>query len=582
MTPIPGKIKSSLTVELVGRGIVKLGPNEHVATGGEGSVYKLLPNTMVKIYLNPKKMQDDGMVEKLKLLQTIKHPFIVAPQGLVYENNNPVGYYMNFEPGEPLARIFTTSYRQRENFTDKHSIQLVDGMHSVLQTAHANHALLVDANEFNWLVAKTKKSVEPRSIDVDSWSIGKWKPSVIMPSIRDWHAHGFTEQSDWFSFAVVSFQVFTGIHPYKGMLPGYSTNEIERRMKENKSVFTNGVRLNNSVRSFDCIPDPLLAWYESVFQNGERSIPPLASDTSIKTPKASIVKKIVVTATGTLVMNVLCDGINDNPVEVYPCGIVRFASGALLNLENGKRFSTIVHNPCEIIRTDWGYLLVEIQTDGGLHAVLLDKDGLKSVELSTILKALHVVRYQNRIFVVRQQGLTELSVSMLGKPLLVTKNTWSVMFNSTKWYEGVGVQDTLGTTYLVAPFGESSCQYVHTPELNGKKVVSAVAGTRTIVVVALDKKTGLYQNYEFVLNKDYTDYQLHVTDATGPERTMTLLPKGITVSIVDDGNLVITVPTQGTEKVVPDARIDTSYVLAHWSDRVVAICGNKVWSISTK
>jgi hypothetical protein len=569
-------------VELEGCGVLKLGPSDHVATGGEGSVYRPSPDTIVKIYLDHQKMQKDGMPQKLKLLSSIKHPFIVAPKGLVYQNHDPIGYYMNFEPGEPMARIFTTAYRQREGFDDKDAIFLVDGMHDVIREAHAHKAVLVDANEFNWLVAKKASKVEPRIIDVDSWAIDHWKASVIMPSIRDWHTHGFNDESDWFSFAVVSFQIFTGIHPYKGSLSGYKPNEMERRMKENKSVFAPGVQLNSAVRSFSSIPVPLLEWYEAVFQNQVRTMPPKASDKSNKTPRFTVTKRVVVTSSGLLMLEVIYDGVNDTPSEVYPCGVIRLNSGRLINLENGKTFAKSANLPCEIISTEWGFLLAELQSDGSIVASLLDKNGSTTTSLSTVLKGRNLLRYQNRLFIVSQQGLTELSVKNLGKPILVTLNTWQVMLNSTKWFDGVGIQDSLGTTYFVAPFDQNSCQYVHVPELDRKKVVSAFVGTRYITVVALDTKSGSYQQYEFIFDKTYTSYQVKVKDVATPELNMALLPKGVCASITDDGELLIDVPLNGQQKLISDSRIETSYMLSNWLDRVVAIKDSKVWTVSMK
>jgi hypothetical protein len=83
----------------------------------------------------------------------------------------------------------------------------------------------------------------------------------MMASIRDWHTPKVGIETDRFALAVVTFQVYTGIHPYRGTLDGYKRTEMERRMKEKKSVFTTGVRLNQAVRDFSCIPSPLLAWY---------------------------------------------------------------------------------------------------------------------------------------------------------------------------------------------------------------------------------------------------------------------------------------------------------------------------------
>lgn len=577
-----GIIKKTQDVELEGRGVLTLRPADHLATGGEGSVYKPSSDTIIKLYADPQKMVRDGMTAKIGLLKKIVHPFVVGPRGLVFKNQVPIGYWMSFEPGEPLARVFTSAYRTRENFTDKDDLSLVDGMRTVVTIAHGKGATLVDANELNWLVSRKKKLAEPRIIDVDSWAIGHWKPTVIMPSIRDWHMAGFNDQSDWFSFAVVSFQVFTGVHPYKGSLNGYKPNDMEQRMKDNKSVFTPGVRLNSAVRDFGKIPSPLLAWYESVFQQGDRSIPPSPYDTSIKAPKAAMVQRTVVTATsGRLVMDVLFDGVSDVPVQVYTCGVARLRSGKMVNLANGRMFANTFSVRAEVIQTDEGFLIGEVTSDGLLKFTLASKDGLCE-PVDTILRSTEIVRQYNRMFVVTPQGLTEVSVRQFARPVLVTGNTWQVLTTSTRWFDGLGVQDAMGAVYVVIPFAETACQYVRIPELDGKRVVQAIAGNRSAVLVVLESKTGQYKKYSLVFDKDYTSHQVVIEDLTSPDLNVTLLPKGVTAEVPGDGSLLITVPTSGVRNDVSDAKIDTTFELSHWDNRVVGIQGSKVWAISLK
>lgn len=574
-------ITKNQEITLENRCSLILKPSDHVATGGEGSVYKPSSDTIIKIYSDTKKMQKDGMAAKIGLLKKIQHQFIVAPKGLVYKNQQPIGYYMKFEEGVPLARVFTTAYQQRENFTNKDNLNLVDGMKTVVETAHKHSAVLVDANELNWLVSRKGKYAEPRVIDVDSWAISNWKPSVIMPSIRDWHTHGFNEQSDWFSFAVVSFQVFTGIHPYKGMLNGFKPNDIEERMKKNLSVFAPNVRLNAAVRDISKIPGPLLNWYESVFQNGLRVQPPSPYDVTNKTPKAAVIQKAITTPSGLLIMDVLFDSINDIPVQVYPCGVARLRSGKIVNLNNKKFFNKSFSDECEVVSTEWGYLVAEIDKVQGLVFSLVSNDG-QVTALPSILKSNKLVRMFNRLFVVTPQGLSEVIVKKFSDPLLVVQKTWQVLGQSTNWFNGVGVQDAMGAMYLIAPFDESACQYVRTPNLDGKRVINAISGNRYVALVVLETKTGLYKKYEFVFNKEYTEYQCTIVDISTPDLNIAVLPKGVCATFVDDGRLQIKVPISGIENHINDTKIDNSFVLYNWENRVLAITGSKIWSVSLK
>ncbi len=202
--------------------------------------------------------------------------------------------------------------------------------------------------------------------------------------------------------------------------------------------------------------------------------------------------------------------------------------------------------------------------------------------LPNILRGTKLVRMFNRLFVVTAQRLSEVTVKKFSEPLLVVQNTWQVLGQSTNWFNGIGVQDAMGASYLIVPFDENACQYVRTPNLDGKRVINAIAGNRYVALAVLEPKTGLYKKYEFVFNKDYTDFQCTITDISTPDLNIAVLPKGVCTTLVDDGKLQIKVPINGVENHVNDTKIDSSFVLYNWENRVLAITGSKVWSVSLK
>jgi hypothetical protein len=184
--------------------------------------------------------------------------------------------------------------------------------------------------------------------------------------------------------------------------------------------------------------------------------------------------------------------------------------------------------------------------------------------------------------VVTHSGLTEVTVKRFAKPILVTRTTWQVLGNATSWFDGMGVQDAMGATYLIIPFGESACQYVHVPELDGNRVINAYAGVRCAVLAVLEKKTGQYKKYEITFDKDYVGYSIIVSDMVDLDINIALLPKGVNAEIVSDGSLVISVPTTGVRNEVLDAKIGTLHQMTYWENRVLAIQGSKIWSVSLK
>lgn len=571
----------NMEIILANRGALTLRPADHIATGGEGSIYRA-KNTIIKLYTDPHKMKQDGMAEKIRLLSAIKHPYIVAPNGLVTNNSGtPVGFYMPFSEGEPLPRVFTNDWRKRENFDDKHATILVDGMRQVVEFAHANQALLVDANEMNWLVSLAKADKpEPRIIDVDSWQIKHWPAKVIMLSIRDWLNPKFSETTDWFSWGIVTFQVYCGIHPYKGTLPGYKPNQLETRMKDKASVFSPGISLNKAVRDFSVIPGPLLDWYVATFQQGERTKPPSPFDTGQTQAKVARVLQAVTTTTGMLIFEKIFKPGNDPAIRVFPCGVVLRKSGNLFDLAKQCAIGQAKTKDCEIIRTENGWLIAESYGDQ-VHFDFINATSLQSESLKFNLAGSRVWRADNRIFVINESGMTEVILKFFNKPILSLGKTWGVMANSIRWFDGLGVQNAMGATYIIAPFADTACAEIRLPELDNLKPIAAKAGNRYLVVIALDKK-GDYLKVELTLDREYKTYKVWQEIVDGPDLNLAVLAKGVCATIVKDGELNIFVPTSSTQNTVADKNIATDMTLGNWENKVVYLQNGEVWIVKMK
>lgn len=573
------KITRPTKVELVGHGTVTLKEGDHLATGGEGSVYAQ-SGLVIKLYTDPRKMAHDGMADKLSLLAGIKHPHIIAPRGLVLDSaSRPIGFYMNQAVGHHLPQVFGNAFRTQNNFGDSEASVLVDRMLKVVQFAHKHGATLVDPNELNWMATLSHaKGPEPRVLDVDSWAIGRWPPKAIMPSVRDWHTKGFTTLTDMFALGVVTFQVYIGIHPYRGTLDGFGRYDLEGRMKANASVFTPGVRLNQAVRDFGCIPPHLLGWYQATFQEGERSPMPSPFDVGVGVaPKQVTVLRVTTTAQGSLRIERLFDGANDPAIRVFDCGVALQRSGRLYDLASRREigYAPSLEN-CEVVEVTGGWL-VGSRVRGELSFSYIDSSGLGAEAPVFQGQGEALVRYQNRLFVVNDRGLSELKLMKFTHPILALSNTWGAL-RSTEWLDGVGVQDALGAKFLIAPFGSDSCAQVRVRELDGLRVIAAKAGNRFVSTIAIDKQ-GSYQKLEFVFEKDYSSYRVWAGQADGPELNMATLPRGVVATIVRDGELVIFVPTNDTVNRVTDRDATTDMALANWNDTVVFVRNGQVFSL---
>lgn len=571
-------IAAQTKIVLENQGTVTIGPNDHIGTGGEGAAFRL-QDWVIKLYTDPAKMQRDGMADKIAQLKTIRHPYIVAPHGLVFDQHaKPIGYYMDYVAGEPLARIFTNDFRTRQGFTDADASCLVERMRITVQSAHQHGALMVDANELNWL-AILGKTPEPRVLDVDSWALGRWPASVIMLSIRDWHSNGYSQVTDWFAWGIVTFQVYVGIHPYKGSLDGYKPADLEGRMLANASVFTPGVRLNRAVRDFAAIPPVLLDWYQATFQNGERCAPPSPYAKAQIIPSALQIARLVTTATGLLRFEKLFSDVHDPVQRIFPCGVLLLASKKLLDLHTQRIIATAQSYQCEIVRHTTGWL----KADGDqarLQLSFIDM-GLQVWPLPLTIIASRAVRYENRLFLVTHQGLSEIELKHFKQPLLALGATWGVMVNATHWFDGVGVQDAFGATFLIAPFADKACAQIRVKELDGLSVVCAKAGNRFIAVIGVNDK-GEYHKLEFCFNEDYKHYTLWHSAVDNADLNMAILPKRVCATIVNDGEVVIFVPSNGTVVKRQDQTLSTTMWLGNWGDRVLYIHDGAVWALQSQ
>jgi len=579
------RITTPTPLALEGIGTLTVRQHDYVTQGGEGAIYRK-GERILKLALDPSTFVRSGMAEKIRLLRArLFHTSIVTPAGLVYDQAGvPIGHHLPYVRGEPYPRLFTNDWRTQQGITDASVTALVSAMHEVVVHAHEAGALLVDANELNWLadVSDVRRPV-PYAIDVDSWQIGRFKARAVMPSIQDWYsgtdAHGtFTpsEATDWFAWGVVTFLLYTGIHPYKGKLDGYKPGDLKRRMQENASVFLPEVRLSRAVRDFSVIPGPLLDWYRATFAEGERSVPPLphATGTRRRAPIGPA-RTAVPDAVGLVHEEVLT--VSDDPiVSVWPCGVVRTDSGALIEVAHKRVLGHTCRGRTAVAAHSGGYLVAE-EVGTAWQCRFLGSD-TTAHELSLAIPVREMVRSGDRMFAVTDTELIELTLQMFSRPVLTLGMRWQILGNSTKWYGGVGVSDVLGAMYLIVPDTHDSVAMVRVHELDGLRVVNATAFGRIAVVVVL-LCSGQYRMYTFCGGREWRTYDVSVRDLDGPALNLTILPKGAIAEIREDGELAVTVPSQGTERVVSDKDIITAMQLGNIGDGVVYRYRGALWSL---
>jgi hypothetical protein len=529
-------------------GGVTLNPNDHVASGGEGAVYRK-DKRVFKLYFDPMRARAAGMDEKIRLLAGLSHPFIVAPRTGVYDvKGELVGYAMDYCDGLPLVKTFTNAWRDQNSFGAQEAIRLVENMRSAVGTVHSMNALMVDGNEMNYLAV----GVEPRLIDVDSWQIGRFRATAMMPSIRDYASQDFNVLTDWFAWAIVSFQVLTGTHPYKGSHPDYKRGDLEARMRANASVFDPKVRLNGAVRDFSLIPPVLRDWYEGVFQQGQREIPPSA----LASPLSQAPKKLrVIQSLSQTVRHALLETLPFDVLHVSRNAIAYGkANGAwraydLVHHRNlvieGAEIEQIFANNAVLMRLGERLaLLVRSEQEISGRIVVGDTDPVPAqpVLRSLPLASRRLVSFKDTAYAITDtpgKGMVELGLSSLGgNTLVAVAKIWPLAANATRFFNGVAIYDALGTPFVIIP-EDGAVHTINADVLRGVSVVDAFArNSSCVVVTGIDKRSGVMTRY--LLSFDGS--RMLIADSAPidtPDINMTVLPKGIAIAAFEDDCLEV-------------------------------------------
>lgn len=551
--------------------IISLSNKDFLAQGGEGSVY-IKNKIAYKVYNDPKKMIS---TDKIRELSCLKNDNIIKPEEVFYINNNVSGYTMKYiSDSVSLCRIFTKSFKDKNNITSEISFKLIKNMQDTVSYIHKNGVLIVDLNEMNFLVDSFFNNVY--FIDVDSYQTKSYPATALMESVRDRHSKNgvFSKDTDWFSFAIVSFQLFVGIHPYKGKHPTF--HGFEERMVNNISVFNKDVKIPKCCCSFDIIPSVWKDWYKAVFENGLRCSP----------PKDGIIQNI-----GATIISTISGSDNFIVSEWFEC------KWDIINCElnNGK-----IYNVCTNGININGKLNLEYSSDlpfcksnicfyKSFSYSAYIKDGLLNLYCLTLYKNINIsdinvselMTYNGRLYAKQVDKLLE--IEFFGSernPIVTVKIVSNIMENSTQIFSGVAIQSVLGS-YYVSVFPESSmCYQYHLVDLDGYKIVNAKYENGILIVIGFNN--GVYDRFVYSIYKNNLVLRI-VRDLQSSGINFTVLDNGICILINDlDDVEIFSVKNINKVKCIQDNIIHSGMKLFHDGNSVLFTNNKKLFNLKMK
>ena len=565
---------------------VNLTQRDFVAQGGEGSVYTR--NGMAyKVYHDPAHMIPVGKIQELS---AITEPRVIRPQHVLTDRRGKaVGYTTKFiRDATALCQLFPKSFREREGVTHEMIQKLVRQLQHTVVEVHQAGVLVVDLNEMNFLVTRDFQNIY--AIDVDSYQTDHYPATAIMESIRDWTVrdHRWTTNSDWFSFAIVTFQMFTGIHPFKGMYRGSNVSYrkklpsdaqddsfavTRRRMADHVSVFNPEVMVPAAIYPFHVIPAAYRAWYEALFIKGNRCPPPTDFAAAV------IILPTIKTVTGTDQLDIVEIGSYEGNVRhLWSDGsktVVVTDKGVWLDKNRVTVTGAKTIGMCASTPRGGRFVVMDRQANPPLLFNVTDRQ-----PVDFLLEVDEAASYDGRIYVRSREHVYEVVLTDMASGVAAsTRTAVNVVRHASKLYPGVVVQSLLGSVYVSLLDAPGVARQIRVKELDDYRVLEAKYDSGVLMVVGT--KGGKYDRLVFRFADDDTYDIRKAEDITPTGLNFVTLDTGVCICLTEEEKLELFSAKKGSTalKVVEDKALSGDMILAKKAGTLLFARGEKVYTM---
>lgn len=239
-------------------GSVTLDKSNFIAAGGEGEIYILPPDKLIKLYheVELTSIRQEKVLDLCSKYETFRglfsqtqYAFPEIPANRINigkENNNEiVGFTMN-NLGTSHPKLYKLIYKENEfqknkdglSLTTDTAIALIYDLYECLHKLHTSRIILGDLNPLNILY--NFNTHKPCFVDIDSAQIGKYSclaksdnyldPLVEENGMNSDNVYKYSTTSDYYSMAVIVYELFVGQRPFSyRTTPGMYEND--RRLK---------------------------------------------------------------------------------------------------------------------------------------------------------------------------------------------------------------------------------------------------------------------------------------------------------------------------------------------------------------
>ena len=564
------------TVIVQNEGPVTLSDTTHLkAQGGEGSVY-VRGDVVYKLWEDPSRMPSLAKIQELQILSS--DPDIIIPKNLILDKRSkPIGLTMRFvDEAHVLAQSFPKAFRDRSRLTPEKTVDRVTNFQGKLMFVHSKDGvLIVDLNEMNFMESSDFSRIY--FIDTTTYKTRSFPPTALMESVRDRHTSGFSKETDYFSFAVVTFQMFIGIHPYRGKYPPVDSvvpkdERMEARMQQNISVFHKGVSIPGACLPFSVVPQVYLDWYEAVFERGKRIAPPEGLHAVIR-----VAEPVVYKMQGDSRFDVtLYFQYDDDVLSFYKDVVVTKKSV----YSSGRKIGPVLTGVQIGVTPQMSHVIAASLENHELK--LFDMTTGKPLDQIPMLVDA-VMSYDGRILFQSGDSLMEVSfIERQAKTIAGTELVCNVMPKATQLFEGVAIQRMLKAYFAVVSPERGMSYSVKLEELNGYRVVDAKFSKRVLIVVGI--KGGKYDKFIYKFADDYQTHALRTISDIGYNGiNFTVREDGMCLHMNEDELEVFKNVNDSDQLVsVTDPALNGAVRLLHSGTQSMFAVQNKIYKFSAK
>jgi hypothetical protein len=561
-----------MRVKVQGGSEVDLTQKNFLAAGGEGQIY-VIGDTTYKVYADPTQMIPVG---KITELGEIRSPYVIKPEHVLLGSKNmPVGFTSKFVHNEgALCQLFTRAFRDRNGVTPGHVGELVKKLQGIVSGVHQAKCLVVDLNEMNFLLGSKLQDIY--AIDVASYQTPHYRATALMESVRDRHMKPgeFNEGTDWFAFAILSFQMFVGIHPYKGRHP--TIKGLDERMIQNISVLHKDVGIPQTCYPIGSIPKNYLDWYGLVLEKGQRATPP--SDIVVVAVPVKMARTI-----GSAALEIHEIGSFDDDIgDVWEhLGLLLVTTHKSVYVD-GRRTGDGSKGLIKGVGFTRSNKPVTACFFNGFNL----EDQVAHEDVASVLNPSEVMSYNGTLYARTGDKILALTLTEVGsqnKVLAGPVVAANVLEHATHLYPGTAIQSLLGACYVsVFPVAGTHHQ-IRIPELDGVRIQDAKYDNKVLMVVGFKK--GVYNRWIFRFDDEFQAYDNRMIPDIKPESlNFVTLDTGLCVSMTEDETLELFPNTKGVNKsrVVTDPALSGEMRLYKKGGKVVFAKENKLYSLSLK